>query len=57
MDCMERGSHARVVYSTQNTSRIRAARVKQDEKTDKNIIEKDYEKWNVDAKEKNLKNA
>ena len=34
MDCTERGSHARGVYSTQDTSRMATARVKQEEEAD-----------------------
>ena len=34
MDCRERGSHARGVYPTQDTSRMGTARVKQEEEAD-----------------------
>ena len=36
MDCRERGSYARGVYPTQDTSRMGTVRVKQEEETDKN---------------------
>ena len=35
MDSRERGSHARGVLPTQDTSRMETARVKQEEETDK----------------------
>ena len=35
MDYRERGSHARGMYPTQDTSRMRTARVKQEEEADK----------------------
>ena len=38
MKYRERGSHARGVHPTQDTSRIGAARVKQEEETDTRII-------------------
>ena len=39
MDCRERGSRARGgVYSTQDTSRMGTARVKQEEEADNRII-------------------
>ena len=40
MDYWERGSHARGVDLTQDTSRIGTARVKQEEETDTRIIVK-----------------
>ena len=40
MDCRERGSHARGVYSTQYTSRIGTARVKEEVGADTIIIVK-----------------
>ena len=41
MDCRERGSHARGVYPTQDTSRTRSATVKQEEKADNRIISRE----------------
>ena len=38
MDYSERGSHARGVYPTQNTSRMETARVKQEKETDTRIM-------------------
>ena len=38
MNCRERGSHARGVYSTQDTSRMGTARVKQVEEANTRII-------------------
>ena len=38
MDCRERGSHARAVYPTQDTSRMGTAGVKQEEEADTRII-------------------
>ena len=40
MNCRDRGSHARGVYPTQDTSRIEKARVKQEEEADTRIIVK-----------------
>ena len=37
-DCRERGFHARGVYPTQDTSRMRTARAKQEEEVDTRII-------------------
>ena len=46
MDCMERGSHGRSVYPTQDTSRMVTAMVRQEEETDTRIIVKEqYEIW------------
>ena len=42
MDCRERGSHARGVYLTQDTSRKETARVTQEDKADTRIIVKEY---------------
>ena len=39
MDYRERGSHARSVQPTQDTSRMGAARAKQEEKTDARIMQ------------------
>ena len=36
MDCRDRGSHARGVYPTHDTSRMGTARVKQEEETHEN---------------------
>ena len=41
MDHRERGSHARCVYPTQYTWRMRTVKVKQEEKVDKRIITKE----------------
>ena len=41
MDCRERGSHARGVNPTQNTSRLGTARIKEEEGADARIIVKD----------------
>ena len=38
MDCGERGSRARGVYPTQDTSRMATARVKQEEEADTRIM-------------------
>ena len=38
MDYKERGSHARGVYLKKDTTRMRTARVKQEEEADKRII-------------------
>ena len=38
MECRERGSHARSVYLTQDTSRMGTARVKQEVEADTRII-------------------
>ena len=47
MDYRERGSHARGVHPTQDTSRMRTARVKQEEEEETIIIvEELYEIWN-----------
>ena len=40
-DCRDRGSQARGVYPTQDTSRMRTARVKQEEEADTRIIVKE----------------
>ena len=40
MDCRERGSHARGVYPTQYTSRMKTARVKEEEGADTRIMVK-----------------
>ena len=42
MDCRERGSHARGVYLTQDTSLMGTARVKQEEEADTRIIEREW---------------
>ena len=39
MDCRERGSHARGVYPTQETSRTGTAKVKQEEEADTRIMQ------------------
>ena len=44
MDYRERGSHARGVYPTQYTSRMGAARVKQEEETDTRIMKESSRK-------------
>ena len=41
MDYIERGSHARGVYSTQYTTRMGTSRMKQEEKADTRIIIKE----------------
>ena len=40
-DCRDRGSHARGVYPTQDTSRMGTARAKEEEETDSRIIIKE----------------
>ena len=46
MDCSEQRSHARVVYPTQDTSRMGTARVKEEEGAESRIIVKgQYEIW------------
>ena len=52
MDCRERGSHARGVYLTQDTSLMGTARVKQEEEADTRIIVRDMEGKNMDTKRK-----
>ena len=45
-DYRERGSHARSVYPTQDTSRIGTARVKRDQEADTRIVVvEQYEIW------------
>ena len=41
MDCMEWGTHSRVVYPTQYTSRVETARVKEEVGADTRIIVKE----------------
>ena len=41
MNCRERGSHARDVHPTQDTSRMETARVKEEEEVDTRIIVKE----------------
>ena len=41
MACRQRGSHARSVYPIQDTSRMRTARIKQEEEADNGIIVKE----------------
>ena len=44
MDYREEGSHARGAYSTQDTSRLETARVKQEEEVDtRNIVMEEHE--------------
>ena len=43
MDCKERGSRARGVYHTQDTSRVGTAKVKQAKEADTRIIAKEEE--------------
>ena len=43
MDCRDRGSHARGVYPTQDTSRMGTVRGKQEEEVDARIIVKEEE--------------
>ena len=45
MDCKGRGSQARGVYPTQDTSRMGTARVKKEEEADTGIIVKEDEVW------------
>ena len=45
MKCRERGSHARSVYPTQDTSRMETARMKQKEESDKNNSKKRSKKY------------
>ena len=46
MNYRERGSHARGVYPTRDTSRMGTARVKQEEEADTRILVKEhYEIW------------
>ena len=55
MDCRERGSHARGVYPTQETSRIGRANVKHEKDTETRIIARDLrnmEERNVGTKRK-----
>ena len=54
MDYRGRGSHARGVYLTQNTSRMGTARMKQEGETDKNNA-RNLEERNVGTKEKSPK--
>ena len=44
MDCRERGSHARGVYTAHDTLRMKKAWVKQEEKADARIIVKEQQK-------------
>ena len=44
MDYRERGSHARRVYPTHDTSRIGTARVKQEEEEDPRIMQESSKK-------------
>ena len=44
IDYRERKSHARGVYTTQYTSRMRTTRVKQEEETDTRIMQKSSKK-------------
>ena len=57
MNYRERGSHARGVYSTQYTLRMRSARVKQEEEADKNNVRvvRNLEETNVGTKGENPK--
>ena len=57
MDCRDRRSHARGVYPTQYTSRMEAARLKEEEKADTRIIVKEFllEGRNVGTKGKSSK--
>ena len=58
MDCRERGSHARGVYPTQDTSHMGTARVKEEEEADKNNSQRvvgDMEESNVGTKGKRPK--
>ena len=50
MDYRERGSHARGVYLTQDTSRMGTARVKQEQEADTRIIVWKMEERKVDTK-------
>ena len=45
LDCRDRGSHARSVYPTQDTSCIETARVKQEVGPDTRIIEELKDIW------------
>ena len=46
IDCRERGSHARSAFLAQDTSRMRTARVKEEEEADTRIIVKEeYKIW------------
>ena len=47
MDYRDRGSHARGVYPTQDTSCMGTARVKHEEETDTRIIVRNMEETNV----------
>ena len=55
MDYSERGSHARGVYPTQDTSRMGKARVKEEEEADTRIIVRNLEERNVGTKGKSPK--
>ena len=44
MDYRDRGSHAQGVYPTQYSSRMETARVKQEEETDRRIIQESSKK-------------
>ena len=45
MDCRERGSHARDMYPTQDTSRMGTARVKEEEEEDTRVVVKEEKIW------------
>ena len=57
MECKERGSHARAVYLTQGTSRMRTASVKQEERHRNNSkrVVRNLEERNVDTTKKSSK--
>ena len=47
MDFRERGSHARGIYPTQDTSRMASTKVKQEEEADTRVIVRNIEGRNV----------
>ena len=58
MDYKERGFHALCAYDTQDTSRMRTTRVKQEEHQHHNHskrVVRNLEEWKVGTKGKNLK--